>query len=324
VDFEFQLTAVQHHPAFIVTPMRGVVPANGKVDVMVTFAPTEFSTAVMKLQLELTQFNSSPLLCTFSGSSLPGLDIESVGSRVQLKIPPASRLTKTISLPPLTDTLPSGEGSKEKKSGRTKKQRRGVKSTKATSPGEEMLIVNTPAAVSKILTQKSSHHNVTSPEEWSAATSAARNRQKRETEFLRRVQQAAKDERANRLRWVTQLGDAPPGDSLMEGILRERNAATDLHYCHKPVAGSEPSHTHTQCLYRRTRRIVNEHPSVVPKFDLYSNNLWQKRQRARLAFIRAARRVLIQVRVLRRLQKSQEVVERMKSGVETEEELYTK
>ena len=53
----------------------GVVPANGKVDVMVTFAPTEFSTAIMKVKLELTQFNSSPLICTFSGSSLPGLDM---------------------------------------------------------------------------------------------------------------------------------------------------------------------------------------------------------------------------------------------------------
>jgi hypothetical protein len=75
VDFEFQLTALQHHPAFVITPMRGVVPANGKVDVMVTFAPTEFNTAVMKVKLELTQFNSSPLVCTFSGSSLPGLDM---------------------------------------------------------------------------------------------------------------------------------------------------------------------------------------------------------------------------------------------------------
>ena len=118
IDFEFQLTVLQHHPAYIITPMRGagsctyvvcvyvytpylldvslmkqkvcrykhvcvhctsavcvctcahaqlmytdaqslryctltlgVVPANGKVDVMVTFAPTEFNTAIMKLKV---------------------------------------------------------------------------------------------------------------------------------------------------------------------------------------------------------------------------------------------------------------------------------
>lgn len=63
------------HNNYILFFPVGIVPSSGKVDVMVTFAPTEFNTAVMKLKLELTQFNFSPLLCTFSGSSLPGLDM---------------------------------------------------------------------------------------------------------------------------------------------------------------------------------------------------------------------------------------------------------
>ena len=73
IDFEFQLTYLQPHPAFVVDPMAGIVPANGEVDITVTFSPTEFSTARMKLQLVISQFNSKPLVCTFTGSSEPGL-----------------------------------------------------------------------------------------------------------------------------------------------------------------------------------------------------------------------------------------------------------
>lgn len=60
---------------------------------------------------------------------------------------------------------------------------------------------------------------------------------------------------------VTQLGSSTPTASHTGAILQERNRATDVYlhqYCHKPVAGSELSHTHTQCLYRRTRRLANE------------------------------------------------------------------
>ena len=31
----------------------GVVPANGKIDIIVTFSPTEFNTAIMKLQVQI-------------------------------------------------------------------------------------------------------------------------------------------------------------------------------------------------------------------------------------------------------------------------------
>lgn len=73
VDFDFQLSFVQHHPAYTVTPMSGIIPAYGQVDITVTFAPTEFNTAVMKLQLVISQFNSTPSVCTFIGTSTPGL-----------------------------------------------------------------------------------------------------------------------------------------------------------------------------------------------------------------------------------------------------------
>ncbi len=53
--------------------LTGVVPANGQVDITVTFAPVEFSTAHMKLQLLISQFNAKPMVCAITGSSAPGL-----------------------------------------------------------------------------------------------------------------------------------------------------------------------------------------------------------------------------------------------------------
>ncbi|CAI8001630.1 Cilia- and flagella-associated protein 221 [Geodia barretti] len=326
VDFEFQLAVLQHHPAFVITPMRGVVPANGKVDVMVTFAPTEFSTAIMKVKLELTQFNSSPLVCTFSGSSLPGLDIDSVS--VCSKSTPPAKLTKTVALPPLSHLQP-GPGSKRKKSGektgaKTKKKELSTKS----STGEDPIRIDCPAVVSRLLTQKPSHQLLVSDSHPEALSSpgGGSDRHEREGKFLKRVGQIAKEERANKLRWVTQLGSESPTPSEMEAVLQERSRATQLylhHYCHEPVTGSEFTHTHTQCFYRRTCRLVNEHPPVSPKFDQYSNNVWQKRQRTRLAFVRAARKVLIQVRVQRRLEKIRKLVHRLKNGTEAEELLHS-
>jgi len=54
----------------------GTVPAHGELNIRVTFAPTAFLTAVMKIQLEVRQFFSKPLVCTVTGYSTPGLEAE--------------------------------------------------------------------------------------------------------------------------------------------------------------------------------------------------------------------------------------------------------
>ncbi|XP_060576420.1 cilia- and flagella-associated protein 221-like [Ruditapes philippinarum] len=73
IDFEFQLTYLQPHQAFTVNPMSGIIPANGETEVAVTFCPIEFHTAYMRIQLVISQFNSNPIVCTFTGTSVPGL-----------------------------------------------------------------------------------------------------------------------------------------------------------------------------------------------------------------------------------------------------------
>ena len=121
-------------------------------------------------------------------------------------IPPA-KLTKTIALPPLHKSRSqTDKGQLKKKTktnsvkeGETKKKREVLNKT-ATSSGT-VCKMNTPAAVNKLLTQRSSHKHVASGTQQEMGVS---NRQTRESEFLKRVRQNAKEERANRLRWSVQ------------------------------------------------------------------------------------------------------------------------
>ncbi len=96
VDFEFKIVIIQDHPAISVEPLEGseqfgafqralleafpslssagVIPANGAVDVEVSFAPVDFVTAHLSLELRISQFNSDPLICHISGGSEPGME----------------------------------------------------------------------------------------------------------------------------------------------------------------------------------------------------------------------------------------------------------
>uniref|UniRef100_A0A672L126 Cep192-like domain-containing protein n=1 Tax=Sinocyclocheilus grahami TaxID=75366 RepID=A0A672L126_SINGR len=73
IDFEFQVHCLQPHKAFTVKPLSGIIPANGKTALKVTFTPLRYGTADITLQLVISQFNSKPVIFTVTGSSSPYL-----------------------------------------------------------------------------------------------------------------------------------------------------------------------------------------------------------------------------------------------------------
>jgi len=54
--------------------LLGIIPYTEDAYINVTFMPKEFCTAVMTIQLIVSQFSSKPIVCSFYGSSVPGLD----------------------------------------------------------------------------------------------------------------------------------------------------------------------------------------------------------------------------------------------------------
>jgi hypothetical protein len=73
VEFEYLIEILQKHPAFSIEPTEGIIPYNKDAFINVTFSPTEFCTAILSVQLIISQFNSKPIVCTFYGVSTPGL-----------------------------------------------------------------------------------------------------------------------------------------------------------------------------------------------------------------------------------------------------------
>jgi len=64
---------LQKHPAFEIDPLEGVIPYNNDVLINITFCPKEFCTAIMILQLIVSQFNAKPIVCKFYGNCNPGI-----------------------------------------------------------------------------------------------------------------------------------------------------------------------------------------------------------------------------------------------------------
>ena len=125
---------------------------------------------------------------------------ESVGSGLQSNLP--AKLTKTIALPPLRRSQNDGGQLKKKDKKNIEKDSAKIKKKsriRGTTTREDTIKIDTPAAVNKLLTQRSSHKYIVSSTGQDGG--GVVNRQSKQAEFLKKVRQTADEERANRLRW---------------------------------------------------------------------------------------------------------------------------
>ncbi|XP_052810008.1 cilia- and flagella-associated protein 221-like isoform X2 [Mya arenaria] len=307
IDFEYQITYLQPHQAFSVHPISGIIPANGETEVSVTFSPIEFHTAYMRVQLVISQFNSTPIVCTFTGTSTPGLLKDDtlarhtfysvgegeVGFQDSLLDPrsltPVERARKKklrISLPPPTNVKQEVEY-------------QGVK-----FPAN----LDTPYAVAQVLTQEPGKMRakdlrdvvVTKDAKPKVAT-----RQMKEAKFEHAVRQNVYEERQNQLRWQSKLGDDQMTTDQRSKVLSERNKSWNIYKykrCGDPVEDEEYVRQCTKCTFRRTLRDKDLLAANDAQFDVYTNDMWHVRHKNLDRFAQAARKVIVRLRADWKLQ----------------------
>lgn len=71
IEFEFEITLLEAHPDFTITPLAGVIPADGMIEVVITFAPVKHRTSRTELQFNIAQFDFEPVTVSVVGSCSP-------------------------------------------------------------------------------------------------------------------------------------------------------------------------------------------------------------------------------------------------------------
>lgn len=73
IQFEYEIALLESHPDFDVTPLDGVIPADGTAEIVVTFTPSRHRTSRAELQFNISQFDFEPVTVSVVGSSAPDL-----------------------------------------------------------------------------------------------------------------------------------------------------------------------------------------------------------------------------------------------------------
>lgn len=304
IDFEFNLTYIQPHPSFSVQPMTGVIPAQGEAEVSVTFAPLEFLTAMMKIQLVISQFNSKPIICNFCGTSLPGMLKEISEQQYE-----GEEVLDPRSVTPLE---------------RSRKKKLNVKPRKPEVPQEIEYggvkfppQLDTPYAVAQVLNQEPGKLRAKDLRETvmnknKDVKPKAATRQMKEAVFEHSVRQNVYEERQNQLRWQVKLGDDQITNADREKILVARNDAWDQYKYERrgdPIPQDEYRRRETITTFKRTFRESTTLAPETAKFDTYTNDLWAVRHVALDRFAQAGRTIIIHARVNHKLKSLRKMVE---------------
>ncbi|XP_056157076.1 cilia- and flagella-associated protein 221 [Lampris incognitus] len=326
IDFEFQVYIIQHHEAFSVQPLTGVIPAHGKVEITVTFSPFQYETSQVTFQLVVSQFNTKPYLCTISGSSAPHLDI----SRSEKKGGPGNVAAAEYRGPSPASRVPPLIKTKSR-STKTADQSKAARDrdTGAKPRPKPPLDVSTPAGVAKMLIKGPDKVSSKDLREALSCSSMVclQSRQMKEAFFLKKVQQTVKEERASSLRWQIHLGKDAVSEQTKRQILEEREMAS-YDYMVKKGDVRQDGDFATGPARLSSRRLLLESgqaPEGVPSFQLYSDD-GLVRQRALRLYQQAARKIVIRCRMNRRLaclKKLADSIKRLPTAHKVEEEKNT-
>jgi len=86
LQFEFEITVLEEHPDFQVSPLAGIIPPDGAANVSITFFPTRHRTARAELQFNVAQFDWEPVTVSIVGSSAPDIAKDELLKNAQFEL----------------------------------------------------------------------------------------------------------------------------------------------------------------------------------------------------------------------------------------------
>ncbi|OQR91684.1 hypothetical protein THRCLA_08912 [Thraustotheca clavata] len=335
IEFEFRIEVVKEHNSIVIQPLNGVIPANGSVQIAITFQPIILANVSSDIILYISQFNFKPKKCTILGASAPGITPSSDDiQESKVEISPAQP-----TLPQKQPyTGPTKPGSKPKKVAtepeeisvdglKIPKQLDGVQATNfiltqqigkfkpkdlKKAIDENRVLRKHQKAEQEALRQKTGSaggrlsFEVIFMEE--SVASKPMTRQLKELVFLQELQEINKIEKELEFQSNREyIGDILLKPENIEAIhkIRAFNQAEKDSKEREVLRNTFQSHGASVYSTPPMRAALPAFytPETEPDYNVYKNDLWAKRKRILVRFVQVASKLIVRLRVGKRLRK---------------------